>query len=344
MNSQLKFAAAVMAAAVAASTALADRVNLKSGSFLTGKAGLIQNGKLAFEADDIGEIKIDVKNIVSIEAEGQTHVVQYEDMSTETVPLTVTDGEYTVDGEKLNMDGVKAIDPEEETWHGSVNLAFQADRGNTYAHSISFLANLHRRWEKDRFNADFGYHYNENGKNKDDSKTTKNALDLEAQHDHFWTAKFYSYENGKYDRDLIAGIDYRVRLGAGGGWQWLDGYECENLGKWSFNQEVGAAWTKVGYKEEPDDTDTSYCSVHYAHHLKFLPVFNDTVEAFHNLQYDPAIDDWEIYTMEADIGFTVKIWYDFDLLCKAEWDYNSRPSRGRKSSDTRYIVGLGYKW
>ena len=35
---------------------------------------------------------------------------------------------------------------------------------------------------------------------------------------------------------------------------------------------------------------------------------------------------------------------DFDLLCKIEWDYNSTPSAGRKRSDMRYIVGLGYKW
>ena len=35
---------------------------------------------------------------------------------------------------------------------------------------------------------------------------------------------------------------------------------------------------------------------------------------------------------------------DFDLLAKIEWDYNSVPSVGRKSSDFRYIVGLGYKW
>lgn len=341
-SNMVMLCAALCAAGMVAS-ARADRVNLKSGSFLTGKAGLIQDGKLEFETEDFGPVKIDIENIVSLESE-QTHVVQYEDMSTETVPLSVTDGEYTVNGEKMSMDGVKAIDPEEETWHGSVNLAFQADRGNTYSHSVSFLANLHRRWEKDRFNADAGYYYNENGSSRKNSETTRNAFDFEVQHDHFWTTKFYSYENGKYDRDLIAGIDYRVRLGVGGGYQWLDGYEWGETGKWSFNQELGAGWTKVGYREEPDGISTSYCSVHYAHHLRFLPACNETIAAFHNLEYDPAIDDWEMYTMSADVGFTVKVWHDFDLLCKAEWDYNSRPSKGRKSSDMRYIVGLGYVW
>ena len=35
-------------AAFCAVTALADKVTLRSGSFLTGKAGLVQDGKLAW--------------------------------------------------------------------------------------------------------------------------------------------------------------------------------------------------------------------------------------------------------------------------------------------------------
>ena len=43
-------------------------------------------------------------------------------------------------------------------------------------------------------------------------------------------------------------------------------------------------------------------------------------------------------------GHRILVFGDFDLLAKIEWNYNSRPSLGRKSSDTRYILGLGYKW
>ena len=47
-------------AALLASVAFADKVTLKSGSFLTGEAGLIQEGKLLFKSDDLGDIKIDI--------------------------------------------------------------------------------------------------------------------------------------------------------------------------------------------------------------------------------------------------------------------------------------------
>ena len=48
--------------------------------------------------------------------------------------------------------------------------------------------------------------------------------------------------------------------------------------------------------------------------------------------------------MKADIGLTTKVFGDFDLLAKIEWDYNSQPANDRKKSDYRYIVGLGYQW
>ena len=47
--------------------AYADKVTLKSGSFLTGKAGLVQDGKLTFTSDDLGEVKIDVANIADLD-------------------------------------------------------------------------------------------------------------------------------------------------------------------------------------------------------------------------------------------------------------------------------------
>ena len=48
--------------------------------------------------------------------------------------------------------------------------------------------------------------------------------------------------------------------------------------------------------------------------------------------------------MKADISLTTKEIGDLDLIPKIERENNSRPSLGRKSSDTRYILGLGYKW
>lgn len=322
----------------------ADKVTLKSGSFLTGKAGQVQNGELSFTSDDLGDVKIKLANIASLDV-SKENVIQYKDNSTETKMLSVKDGALVDEkGSPVDMANVKAFNPVEEKWHGSVNVAFQSARGNTYENSATVLANVNRRWEKDRVNANFGYYYSETGTSEENKEKSTDRWEIEGQHDHFWSERFYIYENAKFEQDDIAGLDYRLRLGAGGGYQWLDGRNFDSTGKWSFNQEVGAAWIKNSYVDQDPSADDSYATVRYAHHLKYFPKWNDNIEAFHNLEFLPQVDDWENYLIKADVGFTTKIVMDFNLLCKIEWDYNSMPSVGRKSSDFRYIVGLGYQW
>lgn len=340
MKTKTIITAVLTAAALSAS---ADKVTLKSGSFLTGTADVIRNGVLTFESDDLGEVEIKVENIASLESD-KTHVLQYVDGTRETVEMTVVDGKLVSGEQPIDMDNVKATDPAEEKWHGSFNVAYMSSRGNTYNNNASVLFNINRRWEKDRVKGDLGYYYSKTGTSKADRETTSNRFEAEGQHDHFWQPKVYSYENARYDRDTIARLDYRYRIGAGLGYQWLDGYESDLTGKWSFSQEAGLAWVRTGYQDRDPDAEDSYCSVRYAHHLTYNPKWNENVEGFHNLEFMPDVADWEVYLVKADVGFTTKILMDFDLLCKIEWDYNSTPSKGRKSSDTRYIVGLGYKW
>ena len=335
----------IVAAALCASCAFADKVLLKSGSFLTGKAAGASNGELTFVSDDLGEVKIKIANIERLEDAGN-HVIRYNDDSRETKALAVDKGAWVLvtDEKPLDMAAVKEIDPAVETWHGSIRGAFLAARGNTVENSWSFLANLNRRWECDRFNGDMGYYYSEKGSADVYPEKSTDRWEAELQHDHFWSTAFYSYENLRYDRDTLQYLNARYRIGVGIGYQWLDGHVFESTGKWSFNQELGANWVKEEYRFESDAKKDGFAAVRYAHHLLYVPKWNEGLNAFHNLEYLPDIDDRDKYLVRADVGFTTKLIYDFDFLAKIEWDFNSMPAANRKKSDVRYILGIGYKW
>ena len=333
----------LIGAALLAGAACADKIHLKSGSVLVGEAGLIQEGKLLFKSDELGELKIDIAKIVSMDA-AKSHVVQYVDNTREDKILTVKDGVLWSGSGKLDMANVKATDPAAETWHGNVNVAFNAARGNTYDTSAAIVANVNRRWEKDRLNADFGYYFAENGQVGSPSQKTTDRWDVEGKHDHFWFPKIYSYENLKWERDMIQDLRARYRVGLGGGYQWLENSVFESTGKWSFNQELGVNWIKEEYDGESDAKKNGFCALRYGHHLGYIPKWAENVELFHTFEILPEVDEWEKFLAKADIGLTTKLIYDFDLLAKIEWDYNSRPAGNRKKDDLRYIVGLGYKW
>ena len=333
----------MVGAMLLAGVAFADKVTLKSGSFLTGKAGLIQAGKLLFKSDDLGDLKIDVANIKSIDA-AKNHVIQYNDNSTEEKILDIRDGELYDGKGKLDRTNVKAIDPAVETWHGMINVGFNASRGNTYETTAAVEANVNRRWEKDRLNADFGYYYSKDGKAGAEEKKTEDRWEIEAKHDHFWLTKVYSYEDLKWERDVIQDLNARYRAGLGGGYQWLENTVFASTGKWSFNQELGVNYIKEDYDNNDDEKSGGFCALRYGHHFSYIPKWTEGLELFHTMEILPEVDEWEKFLANADVGFTTKLIYNFDLIAKVEWDYNSRPANDRKKSDYRYIVGLGYKW
>ena len=333
----------MIGAVLLASAAFADKVTLKSGSFLTGEAGLIQDGKLLFKSADLGDLKIDIAKIKSLDA-AKKHVVQYKDNTTEEKVLTVKDGALWSGSGKLDMANVKATDPAIEKWHGNINVAFNAARGNTYQNSAAIKANVNRRWEKDRLNVDFGYYYSENSQSGSETQKTEDRWEVEGKHDHFWAAKIYHYENLKWERDMIQDLRARYRAGLGGGYQWLENTAFESTGKWNFNQELGVNYIKEEYDGESDEKENGFCALRYGHHFGYIPKWADNIEIFHTAEILPEVDEWEKFLARADVGFTTKLIYDFDLIAKIEWEYNSKPASDRKKDDIRYIVGLGYKW
>ncbi len=331
---------ATIVATLAATVALADKVTLVSGSTLTGTAGDFSGGKLKFTSDDLGDISIDVKKIASLESD-KMHVVRYRDMSVSSVPVTVVDGEYQVAGAALDMANVKDLDPAPEAWHGSVNFMGTVTRGNTVGESATITADVNRRWEKDRFTANGGYYYAASGDSKQDKQKTTSRFELLAQEDHFWTQKFYSYVNGKYETDRVMDLEYRWRLGLGGGYQWLENDDF-GFGKVSFNQEVGLSY--VGEKYE-HDSDDKYGAFRYAHHLSWEIAAIENLTFAHNLEWLPQVDDWaDNYIIDADAGIVYQFSANWQLIAKVEWDYKSQVSDGVKHSDLRYILGLGYTW
>lgn len=331
----------MLAAVSAAVTASADLLVFKSGSRLSGKVVRIEGGEIKFNADDVGEVSVKEDKVASISTDANNTVL-YKDKTTEQAVVCMTNGQYTASGKSLDMANVKAVNPEVETWHGSVNLSAAAARGNTASENVSLLADLSRRWEKDRFVANGGYYFAQNGRGQENKQKTEDRIELFAQEDHFWVGKFYSLINGKYERDGINDLQYRYRIGAGLGYQWLDGEDFLDSGKWSFNQEVGISYVKEKYEHQKDDDRAAF---RYAHHLSWAPRWIDKLAFTHNFEYLPDVDDWaESYLIDTDVGFTYELTGSWQLMGKWEWDYNSNPGPSTKSSDFRYMLGLGYKW
>ena len=337
MKSRLLTAAA---AAAIASFAMADKVTLKSGSFLTGTAGEISGETIKFKSDDLGDIVIKLANIASLESSVK-HTIVYKDKTVEEKELVVDEGDLMRDGDKLDMSKVKVIDPEAEAWHGSLNLSAAMARGNTVSESATLLADASRRWEHNRLTSSLGYYFAQSGDSKQSKQKTASRFEITAQDDIFLLDKVYTYVNGKYEFDKIMDLEYRLRAGLGLGYQWMEGLDF-GAGKMSFNQEFGFAWVDEKYKHNDSD---DYATLRYAHHFNWNPCGVEKFDLFHNLEYLPDLEDLgDNYIVDADAGFTYMFLPSWQFIGKVEWDYSRRTAPGVKHSDFRYMLGVGYKW
>ena len=337
----MKYTAAALLSGACVFAVCADTLVLKSASRLEGEVVRIVDGEVVFKSDELGELKIKEAKIVSIDTK-KAATVQYTDKTLKEGVVAKKDGAYTLTGKPLDMKKVKAVNPAEETWHGAVNLSGTAARGNTRSEKVAIAADANRRWEKDRFTGNFGYNFEQTGTDRDNKKKPDDRIEVALQEDHFWTTAVYSYINGKYERDGINDLQYRYRVGTGLGYQWLDGYTFDATGKWSFNQEAGLTYIKEKYEHAKDDDRMAF---RYAHHLSWVPRWVDKLAFTHNLEYLPDTDRWaDAYLLDTDVGFTYDLAKSWQLMGKVEWDYNSEPGPSTKSSDFRYMLGLGYKW
>jgi len=310
-----------MLAGAAMMTVAADTVTLKSGSVLVGKVGAVADGKLKFTSDDLGAVAVPVDKIAKV-------VTEAENAPKKEVPVA-----------ELPIE-----EKPPETWHGSVNFAYSGDRGNSYKNAGSVLAKVERRWTDDRFASNFGYYYSESGTDKNSSTKSTDRWLLDARHDHFWTQKNFTFLGGRYEVDKIAELDYRARLFAGYGYQYLENYSEEHTGIWNFNQQIGLSYIKEQYAVDNEDCKDGDAAFTYRHEFKFIPKWNKDMELFHNFEYLPEFEDYHTYLLRADLGFSTKLVMNFNLIVKILWDYNSRPASDREQLDTHYVVGLGYKW
>ena len=336
-----KISVFVAAAAAICAVASADVVTLKSGAKLIGTVDRIQGGVIEFTSEDLGGVKVPVAKVVDLVTD-KPLPVEFADKTRAEGVVCATNGTFTLSGDELDLAKVKAVNPVAEKWHGSVSLSASAVRGNSTSESVTFLADVNRRWEHDRFNASMGYFFAQSGDHAYTKRKTTDRFELLGQEDHFWTAMFYSYVNGKYEFDRIMNLDYRYRIGAGIGIQWLDGQAFDVLGKWSFNQEVGMAYVRERYIHSYED---DFATFRYAHHAAWDPGWVDGFSFTHNFEFLPAVDDWDDnYIIDTDVGFVYAFMANWQLMGKAEWDYKSKVGAGAKNSDIRYTLGVGYRW
>ena len=326
---------------VFAQSMYADELIFKNGDRLTGKINHALEGKLVFKSEVTGKIAVDMSNIQTFSTDEAIEVhlkdgsVLVQKVVSSKVGRFAIEGTQAVKAQDFDIADISSINPQEPKWTGNVSVALTSTHGNTKTETISASANLSKRTEKDRtqLSADYG-----RGEQEDpdtgEQNTTEDWWRTKAKYDYFFTKKFYGYLDGRYETDKIAELDRRVIVGGGGGYQWI---ESKNM---NFSTEGGVASLYEKYEDQTGSDTKLSAQLGYNFDKKLAK----NLKLVHELTYYPSTEKFSDYyltsTGEIRAHFTEKMFLNFKVIL----NYDTTPAIDAGTTDTKYMLGLGYSF
>jgi putative salt-induced outer membrane protein YdiY len=187
-----------------------------------------------------------------------------------------------------------------------------------------------------------------------DTITTEENFTIHATYAYFFTKKIFCYWSERFKKDHIDDLEYRLTSAWGAGYQWA---ETEKL---NFYTIAGPGYLQEKYDSRvPNPRNIEGRPTRQPKWLKDVKRRNDIIlqsgyyfewkpfskiHFLSNFAYNPSIDDWEDYDITHDSEVRVfinsKIYFTFKFIL----DYDSIPGEDSASTDTDYILGLGWKF
>ena len=336
----LGWAIALLTLAAGATTARADQVVLKNGDKLDGHIVTLGGGKLTINVPGLGDVKVDVAQIVTFHTDGPVDVRLSDGSSVKRKIDAVSSGGVTLAGgllvsPRLSLAQVTDINPPQPAWTGSVAAGALLIRGNSDTDTVNLAVNLARKTEQDDISIVGAYLY---GRTKDHTTgvvtTTTENWQVEARYDYNFTKKLYGFLDGQVRKDRIADLDLRVVPSAG------LGYKFFNSPDFTLTTEAGLAWV---YEKYTNDTPTREdVSLHLAYHV--AKKFNDVLSAFHDLEYLPSVERERNFVVNTDLGVHVQVSKHLFGEAKITLDFDSAPANGAEKTNVFYGLNAGYNF
>jgi len=327
---------------------LSDVVVFKSGDQLTGKLVKLEKGKLTFIADEVGSVDLDISKIQKFSADEPSELHFTDGTVIRSRILMAGPEQFSSEKTQLlpaqtfAFGDLAAVNPPPKPkprWTGSAAAGLSSTHGNTFTESGSVSFDAKRRSEIDRTTL-YGLYLVQRAEEeiagKKEKVTTEESFLIGGKYDYFFTKKLFGFINSSFKKDHIADLDRRIIVGTGLGYQWL---ESEKM---NFNTDIGLAELCEKYTSHDLVTKTDEISLQMGYHFDWA--INDKFIFLHNLTYYPSLASVSDYFLTADAEIRASITKSMFTNFKVILDYDASPAENVGTTDTKYILGIGWNF
>ena len=315
----------------------ADVVVLNNGDRLTGTVNSISGGYVVLETEYAGRVTIKTGAVAQLESEAAFDIES--PAGSVNGRFAVQDGQQMIASEtgsqpvdiaavssagqdKLKVPGLGA------DWSSRADLSAIISNGNSDTQSYNGL--IESILKRDTVQHSLSILVSNE---EAEEVTTKDQLDIEYGYKRFVSEKWYASGNAEYFEDQLKGIDRRITIGAGMGYQFWD-------------NSFGALSTEVSLNyvdEKLEDGDESNPALRWGLDYKRM-LLAQKLEFFHSqsVLFIPDSDRGEV--IESSTGFRYALNHRIDLAARADVNHETKPPEGNSKTDVTYTLGVGIKF
>jgi len=319
-----------------------DWVWLKSGEFLIGKIEDLYDEKLAFDSDDLGDLKIKWKDISRINSR-QLFTIRTVSGGVITGTIALEDGVLIISNNrqhKVNQEDMMTLIAGLETgtniWQGKVTFGANLSSGNTNKLEYNTNAELSRHTTTSRIKASYTAIIGEtNNVQTDENHRFLMTYDVYSDKDLF----FRPIDLSLY-RDPLQNVNSRLNLGMGIGYQFIDDGDQE------LEMNLGPSYLYTKYEYADAQLNKSDSSLAVSLSLDYEREIHDKIDFELSYKLTATEADLGGYLQNTKLNFDIELTDVLDFEITFFWDRVNNPlgdidGLPLEKNDFRLAFGLG---
>lgn len=318
----------------------ADTLIMHNGDRLTGTVVSKQDNILTLNTPYAGTLRIQWSEVRQLISEKPVQVILEDDTRLTGTLLPSEDGKVRIRADEvletapIALSEVRYINPPVEVnggvrIKGWVNVGVNISSGNTDTEQYHLDAETVARTLENRFTLGATF----NRTTDSGTETASNATGY-GKYDHFLSEQWYTYANALFTRDEFKDLKLRTTLGLGSGYQF---FESEPL---SLSLEGGLTYVNEDFYHKEDE---SYPAGRWALDYERL-LFGTRLRFFHKHEGLAGLTDVDDLLILSKTGIRAPLGQGLTASAQVDVDWDNTPAAGNDSTDTRYLLNLGYEW
>ena len=337
-------AAAIVATIAAAQPVSADVIYFTNGDQLQGQLVSMQNGKLVFKADVVGEVTVDMSQVrnFTTDTASEFHfkdgtVVNKVVKAAADLTVSIEDAPLLA-GHPVAISELAAINPPAEPepeWQGQVVVGAKLERGNTIRNDVNLDASVMKEREKDRIKLTFEYDEKRQENAQTGQKSTsKRRYEAEINYDYFLTTHWYLSSLVQLHKETTANLDLRTGVGESLGYRWFKSKQS------GLETEAGLGWVQERFSN--NSPDQSYTAMRLA--WDYFYQLTGNTRFFHETEWLASLENKQDQFADSKTGISTQLNSRLTLDAKVRYRWNQTPAANSDRNDWTYIFGIGWRF